>query len=831
MKHLFTLLIAFLLPLLSYADDSGTCGDGLSYTYEESTQTLTITGNGAMLDCSGNNAPWHSYRADLKTIIITEGVTTIGDYAFSGCSGLTSIDIPESVTSIGGSAFRSCGGLTSVTISNSVTNIGGYAFYNCSNLLTVELNSDAIVSRSYWQASLGGYIFGYQVKEYIIGDNVNSIGDGAFYGCKDLKSVTIGKSVTNFGKGAFGDCSNLKRVELNSNAIVSKTDSNSPLVLKNIFGNQVKEYIIGDNVTGIGIRTFEDCNLTSITIPKSVKSIEKSSFYNCKSAYVYISDIESWFNYSSSPRAQHLFLNGSELHDLVIPNTITSIRDYCFYNCKGLTSITIPESVTSIGNYAFFYCSGLSSVTIPASVTSIGNYAFSCCSGLTSITIPEGLKSIESYTFHQCSCLSSVTIPESVTSIGNYAFSDCRSLTSVTIPENVTSIGKDAFHGCSRLLKVELNSNGFVALGSSLGAIFGSQVTEYFLSNNVTNIGDNAFSYCTDLTFIKIPESVTTIGNDAFRGCSSLTSIAIPNGVTSISNNSFYGCNALASITIPESVTTIGDNSFFGCSSLTSITISKCLTYIGNSAFNDCTSLNSVNISDCESWFKISFDNNTSNPLYYAQHLILNGSEIKELVIPNTVTFISDYCFNNCSGLTSIDIPESVTSIGGSAFRGCSGLTTVTIPESVTSIGTDAFSDCSNMETITYLSSSPFILDKAIFPTQFKVVGTLYVPTGARQTYVERGWSMYFLNIVELGDDTTRVNSVAAESDTQVLFNNHSIIVQGADDDTPIQVYDLNGRLIGQTKAAVAGTTKFAVPSGEKMLIVKVGNKSVKVVR
>ena len=135
------------------------------------------------------------------------------------------------------------------------------------------------------------------------------------------------------------------------------------------------------------------------------------------------------------------------------------------------------------------------------------------------------------------------------------------------------------------------------------------------------------------------------------------------------------------------------------------------------------------------------------------------------------------------------------------------------------------------METITYMSASPFILDKAIFPTQFKSEGTLYVPAGARQKYVERGWSMYFLNIEELGDDQTCVNSVAAESDTQVLFNNGSISVQGADDGTLIQIYDLNGRLIGQTKAAAAGTTKLAVPSGNKMLIVKVGEKSMKVVR
>ena len=134
MKKLFTLLLAFLLPLFSHADDSGTCGDGLTYTYEESTQTLTITGNGAMSNYSYNESPWISYKTDIKAINIAEGGTSIGDYSFYGCSGLTSITISKSVTSIGKNAFYGCSGLTTITIPESVTSIGEGAFYQCNSL-------------------------------------------------------------------------------------------------------------------------------------------------------------------------------------------------------------------------------------------------------------------------------------------------------------------------------------------------------------------------------------------------------------------------------------------------------------------------------------------------------------------------------------------------------------------------------------------------------------------------------------------------------------------------------------------------------------------------
>ena len=175
--------------------------------------------------------------------------------------------------------------------------------------------------------------------------------------------------------------------------------------------------------------------------------------------------------------------------------------------------------------------------------------------------------------------------------------------------------------------------------------------------------------------------------------------------VTSIGESAFFDCSNLTSVSIPNSVTSIGSSAFYRCSGLTSVTIPSSVTSIGSGAFSDCFSLTSVHISDIAAWCNIGFVSTYSNPLYYAHHLYMNGEEVKDLVIPNSVESIGAYAFAGCSALTSVTIPNSVTSIGSSAFYGCSGLTSVTIPNSVTSIGSAAFSGCSGLTSVTIPNS------------------------------------------------------------------------------------------------------------------------------
>ena len=311
-----------------------------SVTYKGVTYSVTSIGDSAFDGCSG-----------LTSITIPESVTSIGKSAFSGCSGLTSINIPESVTSIGKSAFWGCSGLTSINIPEGVTSIGESAFRGCSGLTSIN-----------------------------IPEGVTSIGESAFRGCSGLTSITIPESVTNIGDYAFEGCWGLTSITVASGNTFYDSRNNC---------NAIIETSSNTLIAG--------CQNT--IIPNSVTSIGNSAFYGC-----------------------------SSLTSVIIPEGVTSIGNSAFYGCSGLTSINIPEGVTSIGNYAFDGCRGLTSINIPEGVTSIGNSAFYGCSSLTSVTIPESVTRIGNGAFSGCSSLTSVTIPESVTSIGESAFSGCSGL-------------------------------------------------------------------------------------------------------------------------------------------------------------------------------------------------------------------------------------------------------------------------------------------------------------------------------------------------------------------------------------------------------------------
>ena len=261
--------------------------------------------------------------------------------------------------------------------------------------------------------------------------------------------------------------------------------------------SDVKRIIIEKGVTGIGSAAFQNCdNLWSVTIPNSVTSVGDYAFYNCENLKeVHITDIAAWCKIThggahSNPLvyANDLYVNGTLVTDLVIPNSVTSIRDRAFTGCSSLTSVTIPNSVTSIGSGAFVDCGSLTSITIPNSVTSIGDHAFFGCSRLTGVMIPNSVTSIGNAAFYLCSSLTSVTIPNSVTSIGNSAFSGCTGLTNVTIPNSVTSIGSWAFSDCNSLTNVTI-------------------------PNSVTSIGSAAFSRCARLDGIAILNPNCNIGN------------------------------------------------------------------------------------------------------------------------------------------------------------------------------------------------------------------------------------------------------------------------------------------------------------------------------
>ena len=414
-------------------------------------------------------------------------------------------------------------------------------------------------------------------------------------------------------------------------------------------------------VTSINTVAFEFCHeLTSISIPKTIKAMYHHAFYGCENlTAVYINDLSSWceidHNAYSNPLnyAHNLYLNGELVTNLVIPSDVTEIKNDAFECCNSLKSVKIHDGVTAIGNYAF-----------------------QLCESLTEVKIDEGVKCVADYAFYKCPTLASINIPNSVTSIGNYAFAHCEALTSAVIGDGVTKIGENAFLWCNSLENL-------------------------VLGNNLTDIGDYSFAACWELRNIIFPNSLTNIGIGAFSGCNSLASVIIPEKVTKICDRTFDGCSKLSNVTFPESITSIGDESFqrtsltsvefpkklktigscafYSCLPLSSVTIPKSVTSIGGRAFYDCKNLNAVHIEDLSAWCSVEFGDDTANPLFHGDNLILNGEQIFDLIIPQEITEIKSHVFAGYGKINTVTIHENVNKIGYHAFCGVDLLTAVYI--------------------------------------------------------------------------------------------------------------------------------------------------------
>ena len=529
MKKIISLLLSLtmLLSIVSVVDFSayadtlttGKCGKNVTYSFDAETGALTISGEGDMENYNYENNPFYK-KSSIKTVIIKNGVTSIGDWVFYNCSSLTSITIPNSVTSIGNWVFRDCTSLTSVAIPTSVTSIGDGVFYCCESLTSIEVSNnnenysstDGVLFNKN-KSELITYPAGKTDSEYAIPNSVTSIGSYAFFDCESLTSVTIPNSVTNIGVYAFYGCKSLTSVT------------------------------IPDSVISIGDYAFSYCeSLTSVTIPNSVTGIGSNAFY--KTAY---------YNDESNWDKGVLYLsnclidtndNFKSTTDYIIKDGTRIIAGEAFRGRTSLTNVTIPNSVTSIGYSAFLGCSSLTSVTIPNSVTNIGDYAFSGCESLTSVTIPDSVTIIGSVAFSDCTSLTSVTIPDSVTSIGSAAFEGCSSLTSVTIPRSVTSIGDWAFSDCYFTSENFVNNSNVELDDSSKPTIVDTDDKGFCIKDNELVRMRPTYA----IGEVTIPNSIASIGRAAFYNCESLTSVTIPNSVTSIGSYAFYDCTNLANV-------------------------------------------------------------------------------------------------------------------------------------------------------------------------------------------------------------------------------------------------------------------------------------------
>lgn len=357
-------------------------------------------------------SPSYNGKEDyLISVIIPDGVTSIGNQAFFERTKLISVSIPDSVTSIGTGAFQRCFFLSCVKIPKGVTSILKFTFSECSSL-----------------------------KSLVIPDGVTLIGSRAFESCTNLTSLTIPDSVTSFGDyPAFEACPNLTIIT-NEGSRAAEQARREGISCTNDFSKAEEQGVFYKQGDFAGILYSDG-------------TAEIASYYGREEKVKIPSEIDQHRVVSIGRSAfyPNVYNNSKKIKSIIIPDGVTYIGGAAFASCRSLTDINIPSSVTFIGNSAFHTCESLTSITIPDGVTTINDSTFYGCDSLNSVTISKGVTSIGDFAFAACEKLTQVTIPDGVTSIGEQAFAGCISLTEIILPESVTSIGENAFYNCQNL--------------------------------------------------------------------------------------------------------------------------------------------------------------------------------------------------------------------------------------------------------------------------------------------------------------------------------------------------------------------------------------------
>lgn len=496
----------------------------------------------------------------------------------------------------------------------------------------------------------------------------------------------------------------------------------------------VAEGVTGfSNATSEGLGVFSDCvNLTSVTLPSTLTSIGKYTFYNCKGINKIVINSANIKNpsytYSNFYNAGH---NTSGI-SVIYSDTVETIPGYLFIsafttdNTAKVTSVSIGKNVHTIGSYAFGYNPYLEAIVVPGNVKDIKSSVFANCHNLQSVVLNEGIETLDYSVFERCTSLAAITLPNSITSVKTSAFRGAgvtsivigsentaytsidgvlytkdtfnlvkypggRKNTTFTIPAHVTKLESNAFEYSYYLETIKIPDT--VLEVSSNMFTHSPLLKSVTLNSNMTTLGTDTFSYCTSLKTISIPSNITRLFLGAFR-YSGLTSITLHDGITEIGNSAFTGCNSLTTVKLGSGLTTIGKSAFEECKALTSITIPDSVTSIGYYSFRYCDSLKSVTI----------------------------GSGLKE---------IDSYTFGYCPVLSSVTIKEGLTLIDTWAFAQCPSLVTVNLPSTLTQINSGAFKDCTSLKYMIIPSSVTF-MDSAIFENCTSLKG-LYIPSSVTE--------------------------------------------------------------------------------------------------
>ena len=672
-------------------------------------KTLTISGTGKMKDWDNHSidsiGDWHytQYMYVIENVVINDGITYIGEYAFAYSENLKTVKMSDTVTGMGERAFEGCSRLENINISNRIRQILAGTFLECSSL-----------------------------KNITIPEMVTSIMYDAFSECHSLESISIPASVVVINH-VFNGCSRLESIDVDmnnqnytsENGILFSKDKTEIIRYPSAKKEDSYTIPISDSMTQIEDCAFENCsNLLKIQLPDSLTSIGNATFRSC-----------------------------SSLETIQIPDNVTNIGSYVFEKCTNLETVNIPKGVQAIPTGMFKECRRLKNIVIPNNITNIDGWAFAECNSLESIRIPNSVTTIGTNAFMKCSSLKSIEIPESVTNIDSipnsiviYAKADSEGhryaeenkqayilegeatniATNYEIKEQETwDISKNADE--SIMATWTLNDRTLTITGTGEmknwdtdeetdwhNTQYRKLIDRVVISEGITSIGEKAFYACDSLNNIEIANTVMGIENSAFERCTHLINIHIPSGVTTVQERTFFGCSSLENVNLPSNLKKIEWDAFDGCTNLKMIELPNNLVEIETGAFNACQSLKNIEIpstvkiigygvfTECNSLENIEVDSNNVN--YTSENGILfskdktkiivypAGKNDMEYTIPNTVTCIGESAFKDVSSLETVSLPDSVITIEDFAFFNCNQLKYLKIPSSVKEIGENTFS-------------------------------------------------------------------------------------------------------------------------------------------
>jgi hypothetical protein len=861
------------MPLLSDVDLSGTnvvAYAGTEGTYGPYDHTYPVA---TIPQFAFNSWYTNIAKTNLISIVLPSSIISIDNSSFDSCLGLSIVKFPETLTSISDFAFHNCTGLTDLILPNSLLTIGMYTFSGCKALTNIRfgnllstINSNAFeycyslrsLALPNSLLTLGSYVFQNctALTDVSFGNSMTATGDWTFYNCTSLKNAVISNSMTTIGVSAFQSCTNLTNVKFgNSLTTISSSAFSSCSKLDNV--------IIPNTVTTLNLGSFSDCySLKNISLSNSLTTIGGSTFWDC-----------------------------TGLTDIVIPNSVTTIGDDAFTYCSSLKNIKFSSTLTTIASSAFSNCTGIVDVVLPNSVTTIGDYAFDGCSAMKSITIPIGISTL-GYSSISCSGLTAIyslaSVPITPGSAGVFSYVD-KSACILYVPK-----GSKAAYQSTPQWKDFTNISddfGFLLENQIIRIKSGGSYTIDFPTNNTftvvpdqswlkANIVSDNGSYKIVITsdinpdissrtaFINI--SVTDGPTKTFTviQSGSLKSVTVSSGnlrttltaleLQTVSNliltgtidardfrvmrdsmpqladidlkdatitaysgsegtnpgvtfypanetpiNAFYktysgvGKESLASIILPTNITSIGQSSFGYAIGLTSIVIPDQVTTINVTAFVRCEGLKEVTMGNSVSYIG-------ENAFFYCKVL----SDIK---LPNSLVTIANYAFFECHNFKNIIIPNSVTTIGYEAFIFCDGLTSVSIGSSVTSMGGSVFSYCDKLSAIYAYPTTPvsFTAYSDVFTRVDTAKCILYVPQGTKALYKAANQWKDFNNIIEL---ITAVPTLTG-SNINIYPNpvKESFTITGLNEAFRVILTDINGK---QVLVRQAGTGEN-IPVGD----------------